>query len=64
VTSPARTVLDIAPRLTAKQLTRLVNDARLNHHLRIDALEDVLSRERLLGRPAREAQRLRDILEL
>jgi hypothetical protein len=44
VTSPARTVLDIAPRLTAKQLTRLVNDARLNHHLRIDALEDVLRR--------------------
>jgi hypothetical protein len=44
VTSPARTILDIAPRLTAKQLTRLVNDARLNHLLRIDALVDVLRR--------------------
>ncbi len=44
VTTPARTILDIAPRLTAKQLTRLVNDARLSHRLRIDALEDVLRR--------------------
>jgi hypothetical protein len=44
VTSPARTILDIAPRLTAEKLTRLVNDARLSRRLRIDALEDVLRR--------------------
>lgn len=44
VTSPARTVLDVAPRLTAKQLTRLVHDARLSRHLGLDALRDVLAR--------------------
>jgi Protein of unknown function (DUF559) len=44
VTTPARTVLDIAPSLTAKQLTRLVNDARLSRYLLIDALVDVLDR--------------------
>jgi hypothetical protein len=44
VTTPARTVLDVASRLTARQLTRLVNDARLSRHLKIEALEDVLRR--------------------
>jgi hypothetical protein len=44
VTSRARTVLDIAPRLTAKRLTRVVNDARLSRHLRLAALQDVLAR--------------------
>jgi very-short-patch-repair endonuclease len=44
VTSPARTVLDLAPRLTRKQLTRLVNDARLDGHLKLASLEDVLAR--------------------
>jgi hypothetical protein len=44
VTSRARTVLDIAPHLTQKQLTRLVNDARRNHHLGLDALNDVITR--------------------
>jgi hypothetical protein len=32
-TTPARTALDLAPRLTEKQLTRLVNDARLKRIL-------------------------------
>jgi hypothetical protein len=44
VTSRARTVLDIAPGLPAKQLTRLVNDTRRNHHLGLDALNDVITR--------------------
>jgi hypothetical protein len=44
VTSPARTVLDIAPRLTDKRLTRVVNDGRRGPHLRLDDLADVLRR--------------------
>jgi hypothetical protein len=44
VTTPARTVLDVAPRLSPQQLTRLVNDARLSRHVRIAALQDVLER--------------------
>jgi hypothetical protein len=47
VTTPARTVLDIAPRLTPKDLTRLVNDARLSRRLRLPALQDVLDRNPL-----------------
>jgi hypothetical protein len=46
-TTPARTVLDLAPRLTRKQLTRLVNDARHDGFLRDAALTDVLDRNRL-----------------
>ena len=44
VTSPARTVLDIAPRHKRKQLTRVVNDGRLSGHLGLDALADVIER--------------------
>ncbi|HTU96495.1 MAG TPA: type IV toxin-antitoxin system AbiEi family antitoxin domain-containing protein [Solirubrobacteraceae bacterium] len=44
VTAVARTVLDIAPTLSHKQLTRVVNDARRDGHLRLAALSDVLSR--------------------
>jgi hypothetical protein len=44
VTSPARTALDIAPSLSRRQLTRLVNDARLGRYLRLPALADVLER--------------------
>ena len=36
VTSPARTLLDIKPRLTAKQFTRAVNDARLARLLTLE----------------------------
>lgn len=44
VTSPARTLYDIAPRLTAAQAARAANEARLNRHLRPRDLEDILSR--------------------
>ena len=44
VTTPARTLLDIAPRLSDKTLTRTVNDARLSNYLRLPDLRDVLDR--------------------
>ena len=44
VTSPPRTILDIAPRLTDKQRTRLVNDARRDGFLHPDSFTDVLAR--------------------
>jgi hypothetical protein len=44
ITSPERTILDIAPRLTKKELTRMVNDARLSGHLHLATLNDVLAR--------------------
>lgn len=46
-TSRARTLLDLAPSLPATQLTRVVNDARRNHHVGVDALGDVLDRNPL-----------------
>jgi hypothetical protein len=46
-TTRARTILDLAPRLTKKQLTRIVNDARRDGHLRADALNDILTRNPL-----------------
>ena len=44
VTTPERTALDIAPSLTTKRLTRVVNDARLAGFLHLAALADVLDR--------------------
>jgi Transcriptional regulator, AbiEi antitoxin len=44
VTTPARTVLDIPPRLTDERLTRVVNDGRHAKLLHLDDLEDVLNR--------------------
>ena len=44
VTSPARTLLDLAPRLSQRELTRLVNDALREHNIRHDGLQDVLTR--------------------
>jgi very-short-patch-repair endonuclease len=44
VTSPARTALDIAPRLSDKRLTRVVNDGLRGPHLHRDDLADVLVR--------------------
>jgi hypothetical protein len=44
VTSPARTVLDIAPRLTPKARARAVNEARLNCGLRLAHLQELLER--------------------
>ncbi len=44
VTSPARTLLDIAPRLTEKRLTRTINDARHARYVHLEDLADVLQR--------------------
>jgi hypothetical protein len=44
VTSPARTALDVAPRLTDKRLTRVVNDGRHARLIHLDDLADVLAR--------------------
>ena len=44
VTSPARTVLDIAPTLTDAALTRAVNDARLAGYLQFGPLAELLAR--------------------
>jgi len=44
VTSPARTLLDIAPRLNRAQLARAVNDARLGRWLRLSDLTRLLGR--------------------
>lgn len=44
VTSPARTVLDVAPALNDKALRRTVREARLSSYLRVKDLEDVLAR--------------------
>ncbi len=43
-TTRARTILDIAPALAAKQLTRLVNDALRSRHLRRTALQNIVDR--------------------
>src|SRR5262249_34285291 len=59
VTSPARTLLDIAPRLTDRQLTRVVNDARFSTHLRLEHLRELLERCPV----HRSARRLRPFLE-
>jgi very-short-patch-repair endonuclease len=44
VTSPARTLLDIAPRLSDAALARCVNDARLSRYLRLPDLAELLDR--------------------
>ncbi len=44
VTSPARTALEIAPRLSDAQLARAVNDGRLHAGLRISQLKELLER--------------------
>ncbi len=43
-TTRARTLLDIAPQLTNKQLTRLVNDERRERRVRLGALQDIVTR--------------------
>lgn len=54
VTSPVRTVIDLAPRLTDARLVRMVNDLRVAGHLGTTAFAELCSRsrriERLLGR--------------
>lgn len=44
VTTPARTVLDTAPRMTGKRLSRFVNDALRTPYLHVAELADVLNR--------------------
>jgi hypothetical protein len=44
VTSPARTLLDMAPRIPAKSLRRFINDARRSKILAIGDLADVIRR--------------------
>lgn len=44
VTSPARTVLDTAPRFTGRQLSRMVNGALRTPYLHVPDLADVLNR--------------------
>lgn len=44
VTSPARTVLDCAPRMRARSLTRVINDARRERLLTLEALSNVVAR--------------------
>jgi hypothetical protein len=44
VTTPARTVLDNAPRLAGKRLSRFVNDALRTPYLHVPDLADVLNR--------------------
>ena len=46
-TTPARTTLDLAPRLSRKELTRLVNDHLRSGYLKRPALQDVIERNRL-----------------
>lgn len=43
VTSPSRTILDIQDRLTDKQLTRAINELRLQKHLKTTELDRLLS---------------------
>ena len=44
VTSPARTVLDVAPRLSDPALRRVVREARLSRYMHNEALTDVVAR--------------------
>lgn len=59
VTSPARTVLDMAPRLRDKPLDRAVNELLASSFLRIDQLAELLGRSN--GHPG--AGRLRPFVE-
>ncbi|HET7051088.1 MAG TPA: DUF559 domain-containing protein [Solirubrobacteraceae bacterium] len=60
VTSPARTIFDIAPRLTDKALTRAVNELRIARRLTLDHLAELATR---LPRH-RGAARVRPLIEI
>jgi very-short-patch-repair endonuclease len=60
VTSPARTVFDIAPRLTDKALTRAINELRIERRLKLDHLAELVAR---LPRH-RGASRVRPLTEI
>ncbi|MGB9186017.1 MAG: DUF559 domain-containing protein [Solirubrobacteraceae bacterium] len=53
VTSPARTISDIAPRLTQRQRARAVNDARLQGHLKGQELDRLMRITTITARPTR-----------
>ena len=59
VTSPARTIFDIAPRLTDKALTRAVNELRIERRLKLEHLAELAAR---LPRH-RGASRVRPLIE-
>lgn len=44
VTSPARTLLDLAPRLTPKRRVRVFNELRMEHGMKVEEVESLLSR--------------------
>lgn len=44
VTSPARTLLDIVPRLDDRSLTRALNELRMDHRLSVLSIEDIVER--------------------
>ena len=44
VTSPARTALNLAPRLSHSELTRVVNELRLVNRLQVHQLRDIVAR--------------------
>lgn len=58
VTSPARTILDLAPRLTDPRLARAINDVRLRRLVTLDGLQRLA--DRFPGRPG--ARRIRAIV--
>jgi very-short-patch-repair endonuclease len=45
LTSPARTLLDVAPAMTDAQLARAAREARLNRYLRLPDLRELLTRQ-------------------
>jgi very-short-patch-repair endonuclease len=55
VTSPARTLIDIAPRLTQRQRARAVNDARLKGHLKGQELNRLTRLATITARPTRSS---------
>ena len=44
VTTPALTIADIAPRLSDRELTRIIQNARLAGRLKLTALNDLFDR--------------------
>jgi very-short-patch-repair endonuclease len=60
VTSPARTIFDIAPRLTDKALTRAINDQRIARRLKLEHLAELV--DRLPRHPG--ASRVRPLIEI
>jgi very-short-patch-repair endonuclease len=60
VTTPARAVLDVSPRLTDRRLTRVINDLRLAHRLELLELQQLA--ERLPRHPG--ARRVAPILAI